>query len=634
MAKENLRSKHPVLVPPEHFLNADPQLKRAWAIAQKAHEGQTRLSGEPYTNHLVEVFNILFVEWELPYESDLAVAAILHDTIEDTPVEMDMVEEYFGSNAARYVFDVSKFKSEKGDNQEGRGNTKTQKSPGERIDKQSMQKIAKGGYLNPNIILLKLADRLHNMRTLRYLPDNKKREISIETLEYASIAEGLGIWEVKRELEDLAFPYIDPKNYKKMIELIDSDQRIINGSEVIKRDFIPPVDHALSDAGIIHQIKIQPKGIYETHKKRLREIVRRKISPDGIGEVNDVVSIRILVGNPNDCYTALGIIHQYYADDFDYKKLDESFAKPKLNGYSAIQTTINTPFGALEYAITTEEKENFNQWGIISLKRKGATAEELKNYRLKIVFVGDRVVFTPIQSTVTDILYQVNPLTAASAISSLVNGETTPLTTTVENGSEVIGIFDETPRIAPDMSLIGKNIDPETKALIEAQKSAQKALELITKGRIILSQRLRSRGVTDISDLPAVAYEIIRKVEISENVILTSLEDLYSLIALKVVDNAEFSQIDNILDTNEVTNQRYTTIRVTGRNAPHVLQDISTMISDSGGDHRSIKLTMHEDKSDTTYTLRILVAGLNEHYKIEIRSNLEKDRRFDTVDVV
>lgn len=631
MKKELPTNESVYLSPPEKLLEEDPRLRRAWIIAQQAHEGQIRDSGEPYTNHPVEVFNILFVEWQLPYESDLAVAALLHDTVEDTPVTLEMIEEYFGKKAARYVGDVSKFKSEVDDKQTNNSEETTHDQSVERIDKKSLQKIVRGGYLDPNVMLLKLADRLHNMRTLQYVPEAKRKGKADETLEYAAIAESLGIWRVKTDLEDLAFPYTDPTNYRQMSELINNDPRRKDDSERIRSGYVAPVEELLQDAGLTHQIRITPKGVYETYKKRLKGIIRRNISPDGINEINDVVSIRVLLNNSPDCYLTLGIIHDFFGSNVDASRLDEFLVKPRINGYSTIQTMVRTSYGALEYAITTQEKEDFNQWGIISLKRKGASPEELKRYRLKIVFVGDEIVFAPINASVADILYKYNPATAPSAISSLVDDKPKPLTHTVKNGSVLQGVYSDEPRVAPDASLIGKNITPDTAAIIDAQKSAQKTLDLITKGRIIFSEQLRNRGVMDLSDLPLVAEDLIRNFQVDEEIFLTSLEDLYILFAQNVAKPND-DKIEAILDKHEITNNNYATVRVTGKNAPNVLMDITSMVSNMGGDHRSIKLTMR-DTSDT-YTLRILAAGLNDNNKKELLAYLAKDKRFETVEVV
>jgi len=469
------------------------------------------------------------------------------------------------------------------------------------------------------------------MRTLGSVPEGKRKAKALETLEYAAIAESLGVWRVKSELEDLAFPYIDPVNFQQMSELINNDPRITDDSERIRNEYVAPIEKLLQEESITHQIKIMPKGVYETHKKRLKGIVRRNISPDGISEINDVVSIRVLVDKPENCYMALGKIHGSFGQRVDASRLDEFLVKPRINGYSAIQTTVRTPYGALEYAITTYEKENFNQWGIISLKRKGIKSSQLKGYRLKLVFVGDEVVFAPINASVADILYKYNPATAPSAGSSMVDGKLKPLTHNVKNGSILTGVYNDEPRVAPDASLIGKNITPDTAYIIEIQKSAQKTLDLITKGRIIFSQQLGVRGVLDLGDLPLVAEDLIRNFQVDEEIFMTSLEDLYILFAQNVV-NPNNPKIEAILNKHNITSDKYTTVRVTGKNAPNVLMDIASMVSNMGGDHRSIKLTMHD--TTETYTLRILAAGLNKFYKKELFSNLSKDKRFDTVEVV
>lgn len=320
-------------------------IRRALELAEHAHRSQVRASGEPYLSHTVAVADIL-AGLNLDHES--LAAAILHDVVEDTDVTLEDVAETCGESVAHLVDGVTKMRTI-GDYQQNLGDGAKESARAE-----SLRKLLLAMAEDVRVVLIKLADRLHNMRTLKHLSEEKQRRIARETMDiYAPLANRLGIWHIKWELEDLAFRYLDPVTYKQIA-------RFLRERRVDRQKYIDTVlatlEAELANAGIKADIKGRPKHIYSIWKK-----MRRK----GLGfhQLYDVRAVRILVDNVADCYHVLGIVHSLWPHI--PREFDDYIATPKENLYQSIHTAVVGPEGkTLEVQIRTWDMDKHAELGV------------------------------------------------------------------------------------------------------------------------------------------------------------------------------------------------------------------------------------------------------------------------------
>jgi GTP pyrophosphokinase len=319
-------------------------IHRAFQLAREAHGGQTRASGEPYITHTMAVAEILV---KLHLDPEAVAAAILHDVVEDTPVTIEQIEREFGKPVAKLVDGVTKLAFIEQKDLIGRGTR-------EHLHAESLRKLLLAMAEDVRVVLIKLADRLHNMRTLKYLAEDKQRRVARETMDiYAPLANRLGIWQIKWELEDLSFRYLDPKNYKKVAAFLDERrvdrERFINNAiRIIRAE--------MTKAGINADISGRPKHIYSIWKKMQRKHVN-------FDAVYDVRAIRVLVDKVQDCYAALGAIHTLWRHI--PKEFDDYIATPKENMYQSIHTAVIGPEGkTLEIQIRTRDMHAHAELGV------------------------------------------------------------------------------------------------------------------------------------------------------------------------------------------------------------------------------------------------------------------------------
>jgi len=353
---------------PESYSAIDiEQIRSAFIFAKDAHKGQKRASGEPYITHCVAVANIL-VELKVPAVA--ISAALLHDTVEDTCITLDDIREKFGQEIASLVDGVTKLSkiprvsradqlSENHTNGTDDISQKTDptihsKSRHQDLKTETLRKTLMAMGDDVRVVLIKLADRLHNMRTLSYMPEKKRKRIAQETLDiFAPLANRLGIWQMKWELEDLGFRYTRPKEYKKIAQKL-SDRRSNRESEVKK--IIKDLIKILEDGGIKAQIYGRPKHIYSIYTKMIR-----KETPFEM--VRDLRGVRLIVPNIPSCYAALGIIHTNWRPIPN--EFDDYIAAPKDNFYKSLHTSVIYSDGKpLEVQIRTPKMHQDAEYGI------------------------------------------------------------------------------------------------------------------------------------------------------------------------------------------------------------------------------------------------------------------------------
>jgi guanosine-3',5'-bis(diphosphate) 3'-pyrophosphohydrolase len=328
---EKLRKNHP---------DADEELlRRAYLFSARQHRGQTRQSGEPYLVHPLEVANILA---DLNLDPTCVATGLLHDIVEDTETSAEEIEEYFGPEIAHLVDGLTKI-------------SKLDHASTEERQALNMRKMFLAIVDDVRVVLVKLADRLHNMRTLEYLPGEKRRRIAQETLDvYAPIAHRLGMARVRGELEDLAFKHLEPEEYQKLKELVESRRsRLEAFLEEVKQRILDMM--ATSGIQIVH-IEGRIKRLFSIYQKLRRQQIN-------IDQVYDLVAMRIITDSVKDCYAALGVIHTAWKPIPG--RFKDWIAIPRENFYQSLHTSVVGDGGQpFEVQIRTREMQSIAEEGI------------------------------------------------------------------------------------------------------------------------------------------------------------------------------------------------------------------------------------------------------------------------------
>lgn len=328
----------------EELYDEDQQaeLQLALQYAEVKHQGQKRRSGESYITHPIAVANIL-VDWGMDFDSILA--GVLHDTVEDTDATLREIENLFGRDVAFLVDGVTKV---------------SQARSGMRdIDsylpatKDNLTKLLIAIGQDVRVIIIKLADRLHNMQTLRHMPTDKQKKIARETIEvFAPLADRLNMGRVRVELEELAFSYLDPKEYRRLKKELKS--RLGRSHRRLAR-VRETIDRKLTQEKIAHSMDGRIKSVYSLYKK-LKKI------PD-LNEIYDLIALRVIVEDVASCYLVLGVIHNLYPPMVN--RIKDYIARPKLNGYQSLHTTVMADDGQIvEFQIRTKEMHEYAERGL------------------------------------------------------------------------------------------------------------------------------------------------------------------------------------------------------------------------------------------------------------------------------
>jgi GTP pyrophosphokinase len=451
---------------PDYYTPADRELiQRAYRVAEKAHTGQKRVSGEPYINHLLAVAAIL-AEYSMPAE--VVTAGLLHDTIEDTSITGEDLGRDFSNGVVSLVQGVTKLtqlprvsRGEHHDEQEPQVETETALRDRKReLSIETLRKTFLAMDSDVRVVLIKLADRLHNMRTLGAFPDAKRRRIAQETLDiFAPLANRLGIWQIKWELEDLGFRYTNPEKYKEIAEQL-AVRREAREAEI--QNIIDAISKLLKEAGVKYEISGRPKHIYSIYKKMMEK-------GKSFDLVRDVRGVRLIVPDIAACYSALGIIHTHWRPIPN--EFDDYIAAPKDNFYQSLHTAVIYDDGRpVEVQIRTIEMDENAEFGIASHWRykEGGTRDkydERINWLRRVMewrgdvedaqeFVDsmktdvfkDRVyVFTPhgdiidlpAGSTPIDFAYHVHTNVGNRCRGAKVNNKLTPLDYELQTGEQV-----------------------------------------------------------------------------------------------------------------------------------------------------------------------------------------------------
>ncbi len=345
-----------------HYPQVDLEpVGRAFDLAVDAHASQKRSSGEPYVTHPIASAQILA---DLGIDPVAVLAALLHDVPEDTEYSLSDVEERFGGEVARLVDGVTKL-------------SKFSTHSHEQQQAENIRKMLLAMAEDIRVVLIKLADRLHNMRTLYALPSEKQLRIARQTMEiYAPLAERLGIWQMKWELEDLAFKILEPQRFRELARLLDTRR---HGREGYIERAIAELEPRLKQAGIQADLQGRPKHIYSIFKKMQRKSAE-------FGEIYDVYAIRILVEDVRDCYAALGIVHALWRPIPG--QFDDYIAVPKNNLYQSLHTAVIALDGKpLEIQIRTHQMHQVSEVGIAAHWRYKEGSKSDREYDAKLAWL-------------------------------------------------------------------------------------------------------------------------------------------------------------------------------------------------------------------------------------------------------
>ncbi|HXD22049.1 MAG TPA: RelA/SpoT family protein, partial [Gemmatimonadaceae bacterium] len=330
-------------------------LARAYRFSERAHAGQTRRNGDPFVTHCVEVAKILA---ELQLDSVTVASGLIHDVVEDTAVTVEEVEREFGREIAQIVDGLTKI-----------GHLPLTSTQERQVD--NYRKLLLSVAKDARVILIKLADRLHNMRTLEFMPPEKRLRIAQETRDlYAPLAHRFGLAAMKAELEDLAFKFLEPEEYRHLAKLIVQKRK---ERESLIEEMAQPLRQRLSEAGIkVYEASGRPKHLWSIFKK-----MQKRDKP--YEEIYDLLAIRVLVENVQECYHALGVIHGEWTPL--QERIKDYIASPKSNGYQSLHTTIFGPKQTLfEIQIRTRDMHRTADFGIAAhwrYKEGGKENDEL-----------------------------------------------------------------------------------------------------------------------------------------------------------------------------------------------------------------------------------------------------------------
>lgn len=506
-------------------------LKKAYIFAGEAHQGQTRISGDPYINHPVAVARILA---GLELDIETLVAGLLHDVVEDTHVSLEQIEKEFGREISIMVDGVTKL-------------SRLEYRSKEERQVESLRKMFLAMARDIRVVLIKLADRLHNLRTLSYQPERKQKEIAKETLDiFAPLAHRLGIYHFKWELEDLAFRYHLPSKY---YELADKLKRTRVMQEKYINQVIAILKEKLKEVGINAEVQGRPKNIYSIYQKMMR------LNKD-FSEIFDVMATRVLVDTVRDCYACLGIVHTMWVPIPG--KFKDYIAMPKSNMYQSLHTTVIGLQGEpLEIQIRTWDMHRTAEYGIAAHWRykeggKGDKSfdrklswlrqilewqQELKDTQefmeiLKIDLFTDVVfVFTPkgdvmelpAGSVPIDFAYRIHTQVGHQCVGAKVNNRITPLDYKLKNG-DIVEILTSKQSTGPSRDWLKIVRTSQAKTRIRQWFKKEQRDENIARGREALEREARKQGI----DFDAVKNE--KLVEYGQKLNLTTPDDVLAAV--------------------------------------------------------------------------------------------------------
>ncbi|NFM46838.1 bifunctional (p)ppGpp synthetase/guanosine-3',5'-bis(diphosphate) 3'-pyrophosphohydrolase [Clostridium botulinum] len=509
-------------------------IKKAYNFACNAHKEQKRISGEPYITHPEEVAIILF---EMGMDVNTMIAGLMHDVVEDTQYTYEDVAKEFGNEVADLVNGVTKL---------GKIEYKTK----EEQQADNVRKMLLAMTKDIRVILIKLADRLHNMRTLRFMPVEKQKEKAQETLDiYAPLAHRLGISKIKWELEDLSFRYINPNEYYFLVRKI-AEKRAEREEHI--KEIISNLQQNLKRSGIESEIDGRPKHFYSIYKKMHNK-------NKNLDQIFDLTAVRILVETVKDCYAALGIAHTVYKPIPG--RFKDYIAMPKPNMYQSLHSTVMGVGGRpFEIQIRTYEMHKTAEYGIAAHWKYKEGVDNSNNIDLKLTWLREmldwqkettdpeefmqgfkidlfsdevfvftpkgKVISLPNKATPVDFAYKIHTDIGHRCIGAKVNGKMVPLDYELKTG-EIIEVLTSTTPKGPNLDWLSMVKSNQAKSKIRAWFKKEDKEENITKGKDILEKETKKQGYN---------FGELAKGEVLETVLkrynMSSIEDMFAAVGI------------------------------------------------------------------------------------------------------
>ncbi|MGL4772446.1 MAG: RelA/SpoT family protein [Clostridium sp.] len=538
-------------------LNVDSNLiEKAFDFANESHKEQKRESGEPYIIHPLEVAGILV---DLGMDTNTIAAGLLHDVLEDTECTYDKMVSIFNEEIANLVNGVTKL-------------DKIEYKPKEEQQADNVRKMLLAMAKDIRVIIIKLADRLHNLRTLKFVSKDKQKKKAKETLDiYAPLAHRLGMSKLKWELEDLAFRYLHEEEYYDLVRQI-AEKRVEREKYI--SEVINEITDKLEDSGIDSDIDGRPKHFYSIYRKMVNK-------NKNIEQIFDLTAIRILVNSVKDCYGVLGIVHTIYKPIPG--RFKDYIAMPKPNMYQSLHTTVIGPQGkTFEIQIRTFDMHKTAEYGIaahwkykegennsevdfetklawlrdmLEWQKETSDAEEfMEGFKIDL-FSDEIFVFTPKGvvinlsngSTPIDFAYRIHTDVGNRCSGAKVNGKIVPLDYSLKTG-EIVEIITSNSMKGPNMAWLNIAKTNQAKSKIRAWFKKVKKEENIDKGKELLERELKKQGAVFNEISKGEFWEKIQK-----RYNIHTMEELYATIGVGVL--AASNLVSRLKEENEVKNE-------------------------------------------------------------------------------
>ena len=524
------QSVHELITQVKSYLgdSAADEILNAYHLGAWAHRNQVRKSGEPYISHPVQVASLLA---DFHLDQTTIIAAILHDTVEDTEISYDQLVSQFSKEVADLVEGVTKI---------GQIEFETK----EHAEAENIRKMLLAMSRDIRVMLIKLADRLHNIRTLGSMPRNKQIRIAGQTLDiFAPIAHRLGLNQWANELQDLSFKTLYPKRYEKLVKTLDRKQ---GNRKAILTKIKASIKEHLKAAGIEARVDGRKKNIYSIYRKMQKKQV-------SLNEIRDIYGLRVIVDSRDQCYLTLGAIHSLYKPVAN--RFKDYIAIPKINGYQSLHTTVFGSFGeVLEIQIRTEQMHHLSETGVAAhwyyktfggessiapqeharrwlmdlldtQKQAGNPSEFLEHLKVDL-FPDEVYVFTPKGdivkltqgATALDFAYSIHSEIGNSCVGIEVNGNQVPLYTKLQSGDHVKIKTDKTSHPSPTWLNYVKTA--KARASLRNFLRGNERSDAIKLGQKLLERELREEGLA----LKSITTE--RKNALIERIELSSWDDL------------------------------------------------------------------------------------------------------------